>query len=942
MSWYRPDSEDGGDGKPKWPDMSQIQLQISPRMIKWAKWLVVPLVIIILLIFLNVAKGVWTEWLWFSNLGFGSVYGTILTTKVATFFGAAIVFFLLLTGSILLARRLGPSADIPYLPAEALQNLRRASILVIVVGALLLAVIFGSVALSNWETVLRFQEGQLFGIADPVFDKDAGFYLFTLPFQGFVQGWLTGALVITLLATLAFYAVSYGVRRLTIAFSRGAKAHVSVLVAAILGLYAWRYFLDMYALVYSERGVVFGAGYTDVHAQLIALRLLVAVAIVCAIAVIVNVFRRGFRLPVYAVGIWIVAAIVVGAIYPAAVQRFQVNPSELNRETEYIEYNIEFTREGFALDRIQEQEYTADEVLTRADIDANPATVDNIRLWDNRPLKDTYHQKQALRPYYDFFDIDIDRYTLEGEYRSVMLGARELYQENLDPDAQTWINQRLVFTHGYGVALSPVAQVTEEGAPVLLLKDIPPISEYERLKQAVARPEIYYGEKTDNYVIVGTNTDEFDFPMGEQNIYTRYEGEGGVTLNSIFRRAAYAWQLGDLNVLISGEITSDSRILYHRNIQDRVSRVAPFLKLDDDPYLVITEDGRTVWVQDAYTWSDRFPYSEPLADGTNYVRNSVKAVIDAYDGSVTLYVVEPDDPLIQTYQEIFPALFTSGDEMPQDIREHLRYPEDMFLMQAQTYKRYHMRDVKVFYGKEDLWTFPTEMLRGTAQLLEPYYIIMRLPDEETEEFMLMLPFTPEDRDNTIAWLAGRSDGENYGKMLAYNLPKDKLIFGPMQIENRISQDTAVAERLALWSRGGSAVIRGNLLVIPIEDSFLYVEAVFLQGASGGLPEMKAVIVATTERLAMEQTLDEALDAVFGSGPTPTPTPTPTPGPGPTPTPGPSPTPAPPGDVDELVESIQRHLDRMEAFAGAGDWGAHGEELDALKADVARLLELTGE
>ncbi len=940
MSWYRPDNEGGGDGKPKWPDMSQIQLQISPKMIKWAKWLVVPLVIIILLIFLNVAKGVWTEWLWFSNLGFGSVYSTILTTKAVTFFGAAIVFFLALTGSIMLARRLGPTAEIPYLPAEALQNLRRASVLVVVVGAAFLATIFGSVALSNWETVLRFQEGQLFGVVDPIFDKDVGFYMFTLPFQGFIQGWLAGAIIVILLATLAFYAVNYGVRRLNSAFSRGAKAHLSVLVAAILSVYAWRYMLDMYALVYSERGAVFGAGYTDVHAQLIALRLLVAVAIVCGIAVIVNIFRRGIRLPVYAVAIWVVAIIVVGAIYPAAVQRLQVNPSELARETEYIEYNIAFTREGFALDRIQEQDYPANEVLTRADIDANPTTMDNIRLWDNRPLKDTYHQKQALRPYYDFFDIDIDRYTLDGEYRSVMLGARELFQENLDPQAQTWVNQRLVFTHGYGVALSPVSQVTEEGAPVLLIKDIPPTSDYERFKNVVDRPGIYYGEKTDDYVIVGTNTEEFDYPMGERNVYTKYDGEGGVALDSFFRRAAYAWQLGDLNVLISGEITSESRLLYHRNIQDRVHRVAPFLKLDDDPYLVITEAGKVVWIQDAYTWSDRYPYSEPLPDGTNYVRNSVKAVIDAYDGSVTLYVVEPDDPIVRTYQQIFPTLFTPGDEMPQDIREHLRYPEDMFLMQAFTYRRYHMQDVKVFYGKEDLWAFPQEIHRGTAQVLEPYYIIMRLPDEETEEFMLMLPFTPEDRDNTIAWLAGRSDGEHYGKLLAFNLPKDKLIFGPMQIENRISQDTAVAERLALWGRGGSAVIRGNLLMIPIEDSFLYVEPVFLQGSVGGLPELKAVIVATTDRLAMEQTLDEALDAVFGGRPTPTPAPTPTPGP--TPSPGPSPTPAPPGDVDELVESIQRHLDRMEEFAGAGDWGAHGEELDALKADVARLLELTGE
>ncbi len=924
--------------------MSQVPLSISPKVARWARWLVIPLVLILLIIIFSVLKGIWTDWLWFSSLGFSSVYSTVLVTRVAAFVVAAILILLLLGGNILLARRLGPSADIPYLPAEALRNLRRGSILAMVVTALLLAVIFGSVAQGGWETVLKFQQGQAFGIADPIFHKDVGFYLFTLPFQRFVQGWLLGALIVTLLATVAFYALSYGVRRLNVAFSRPVKAHISVLVAAILGIYAWRYFMDMYELVYSERGAVFGAGYTDVHAQLIALRLLVAVAIVCAIAVLVNIFRSGIRLPVYAIGIWIAAIIVVGAIYPAAVQRFQVSPSELARESEYIGYNIEFTREAFALDRIEQQQFPADEVLTREDIDSNPATMENIRLWDNRPLKDVYRQKQALRPYYDFYDIDIDRYTLDGGYREVMLGARELYQENLDAKAKTWVNERLVYTHGYGFALSPVTQVTEEGAPVLLVKDIPPTSSYEPFELVAERPEIYYGEKTNDYVIVNSNTPEFDYPMGEQNIYAEYEGDGGVSLGSFFRRAAYAWQFGDLNILISGEITSDSRILYNRNIQERVSRVAPFLKLDADPYLVSTEGGRLVWVQDAYTWSDKYPYSEPATDGTNYIRNSVKAVIDAYDGSVTLYVVEPDDPVIRTYQRIFPDLFTPGDEMSDEMRAHLRYPQDMFMMQAQTYRRYHMQDVKVFYGKEDLWTIPQEIYRGTSQSLEPYYIIMRLPGEETEEFMLMLPLTPQDRDNTIAWLAGRSDGENYGKLLAYYLPKDKLIFGPMQVENRISQDTSVTADLALWGRGGATVIRGNLLMIPIEDSFLYVEPVFLQGSSGGLPELKSTIVATSERLAMEQTLDEALGSVFGGGPLPTPTPTPAPAPTPTPSPGPSPSPspAPSGDIAGLVQSIQRHLDNMQAFAGAGDWAAYGEELDALQSDIEKLAELTAE
>jgi uncharacterized membrane protein (UPF0182 family) len=912
-------------------------VRIPPGLARVAKWLIAPAILIALIIIFNVLKGIWTEWLWFSSLEFSSVYSTILVTKVATFFVAAIVFFLLFVGNIILARRLGPKAGIPFLTTESLKNLRRVTILVIVIGAILLCVIFGSVAQGHWETVLKFQEGQLFGITDPVFDKDVSFYLFSMPFQRFVQGWLLGALIVTLLLTLAFYAFNYSMRRLSFAFSRGAKAHISVLVAAILGIYAWRYFLDMYALVYSERGVVFGAGYTDVHAQLIALRILVAVTIVCAIAVLVNIFRRGIRLPVYAIGIWIVAIIVVGAIYPAIVQRFQVNPSELARETEYIEYNIAFTREAFALDRIEEQQFPAEEELTQEDISANPATINNIRLWDNRPLKDTYYQKQALRPYYDFFDIDIDRYTIDDEYRQVMLGAREFYKDNLDPKAKTWVNERLVYTHGYGLALSPVTEVTEEGAPILYIKDIPPVSEFENLQ--IERPEIYYGEKTDDYIVVNTNTEEFDYPMGDQNIYTEYAGESGVPLSSFFRRLAYAWQLGDFNILISGEINSESRLLYYRNIQERVNHIAPFLKIDSDPYMVITEEGRLVWIQDAYTWSDKYPYSEPLADGTNYVRNSVKAVIDAYDGSVTLYVVEPDDPIIQTYQQIFPDLFTSAEEMPEDIRAHLRYPQDMFMMQAQVYQRYHMRDVKVFYGKEDLWAIPEEIYRGTAQRLEPYYIIMRLPDAEQEEFLLMLPFTPEKKKNTIAWLAARSDGDNYGTLLAYYLPKDKLIYGPMQVENLIEQDTAITEQFALWGRGGSTVIRGNLLMIPIEDSFLYVEPVFLQGESGGVPELKRVIVSAGDQIDMEQTLDEALAMVFGTEPSPPgPTPTPTPPSPPEPTPTPSPTPT--DEMVSLVAAIQEHLEKMQQYAGTGDWTAYGEEMDALQADIQRLAELT--
>ncbi len=923
-------------GSPRWPDVSQLNMSMPPGLGRAAKWLIIPAVLIFLFIIFNILKTIWTEWLWFSSLEFSSVYSTVISAKVAIFFVAAVIFALFFIGNIYLAYRIGPRANIPVFSADIQGRVRKYGIAGIVALAVILGLIFGSVAQGAWETVLLYQNGQSFGIADPIFNKDVSFYMFSMPFQRFVQGWLLGALFVSLLASLGFYFVSFNIRRLNFELTRNVKAHLSILVAAILGIYAWRYFLDIYSLVYSERGAVFGAGYTDVNAQLIAYRILIAITIVTALVVIGNIFRRGLRLPAYSIGLLIVAIIVVSVIYPAIVQNWVVNPSELSKETPYIEHNIEFTNHAFALDRIEEQPFTAEGVLTRTDILGNPATVQNIRLWDNRPLKSTYHQKQALRQYYDFYDIDVDRYDVADEYRQVMLGVRELYQDNLDPNARTWVNERLVYTHGYGLALSPVTEFTQEGAPVLQVKDIPPVSDFERYQ--IERPGIYYGEKTNEYVVVTTNVDEFDYPMGNENVYTQFAGTSGVDLSSFFRRVAYAWQLGDFNILISGELNPDSRVLYYRNIQERIDHIAPFLILDSDPYPVITEDGRIVWIQDAYTWSDKYPYSEPLPDGVNYIRNSIKVVVDAYDGSVVLYVVEPDDPIVQTYQAIFPDLFTSGDQMPADIRAHLRYPLDLFSRQAHVFKRYHMKDVKVFYGKEDLWETPDEIYRGTPQAMEPYYIIMRLPGEDREEFMLIQPFTPENKKNTVAWLAARSDGEEYGTLLAYNLPKEKLIYGPMQVENRIEQNTAITEQFALWGRGGSTVIRGNLLVIPIEDSFLYVEPVFLQGAGGGVPELKRVIVAIGNSIAMEETLDGALAAVFGEEP-PQP-------PGPTPTPGPTPGPGElPQEVEELLEELQQHLDNLRQYAEAGDWqswGAEYEALQSLQEEINSVLGPNGE
>jgi hypothetical protein len=497
----------------------------------------------------------------------------------------------------------------------------------------------------------------------------------------------------------------------------------------------------------------------------------------------------------------------------------------------------------------------------------------------------------------------------------------------LAKQAQTWVNRQLQFTHGYGVVLSPVYEVSAEGLPLLLVKDIPPVGYFN-----IERPEIYFGEKTNDYVIVKTNTQEFDYPMGDENVFSVYEGEGGVSIDGLVRRLAYAWQFGDLNILISGELTSESRVLYYRNIQERVSHLAPFLELDSDPYLVVIE-GRLLWIQDAYTTSNRYPYSEPLGSGLNYIRNSVKAVIDAYDGSVTFYVTDPDDALIQTYQAIFPDLFVPIEQMPEALRAHIRYPEDMFKIQGSVYQSYHMQDARVFYNQEDLWAVPREVYAGAEQLMEPYYIIMRLPDEEKEEFLLMLPFTPMNKNNTIGWLAARCDGENYGKLLAYHFPKERLVYGPSQIENRIQQDTDITEQLALWSRGGSRVIRGNLLLIPLGESILYVEPVFLQAETGGLPQLKRVIVAAGEQIAMEDTLEESLAAIFGAEALPpeiTPPLTPEPG-------APVTT-----EIASLITEAQQLYNRAQQYLAAGDWAGYGDEMAALEAVLERLAELIAE
>ena len=915
----------------RWFPESRDRETVPPAKGRWTitKVTLILAGVLALYILINVSKGVYTEWLWFNTLGYGSIYVTILKTKVLVFLSAAIIFCILFLGNLVLATRLAPKAKAHFWPWAIVRQLQQISKLSVITGTALLSLIFGLVAQGNWQVVLRFLNGQPFGIADPVFHREVGFYVFSLPFLHLLQGWLLSALIITLLGSAGIYLLSYTVQRLRFDLARPVLAHIGGLVIVILGLFAWGYWLGIWELVFSERGVVFGASYADMHAKLPAQWILLAVVLVCMGILVFSILRRNFRLPLYGIGGWIVAAIIIGGVFPGLVQRFQVQPNELARERPYIEYNIQFTREAFALDRVEEQSFPAEKAPSPQDIAQNEVTINNIRLWDHRPLKDTYNQIQSFRLYYDFHDVDVDRYIIDGEYRQVMLSAREMSAEKLAGQAQTWVNRRLQFTHGYGITLSPVNQVTAEGLPMLLVKDIPPVGDFN-----IELPQIYFGEKTNDYVIVNTKTEEFDYPMGDENVYGYYQGKAGVSIGSFIRRLVYAWQFGDINILISGELTTESRVLYYRNIRERVNHLAPFLKLDSDPYLVVM-DGKLFWIQDAYTITDRYPYSEPLRGGLNYIRNSVKAVIDAYDGSVTFYITDPDDALIKTYQAIFPKLFVPAGQMPESLRVHLRYPEDMFNVQASVYQSYHMRDARVFYNKEDLWAVPREIYFGTEQAMEPYYIIMRLPDEEKEEFLLILPFTPVNKNNTIGWLAARCDGENYGKLLAYLFPKERLVYGPSQIENRISQDTVITEQLALWGRGGSRVIRGNLLLIPLGKSNLYVEPVFLQAEAGGLPQLKRVIVAAGEQIAMEPTLEGSIAAIFGIEAPPT-----------EPVVKP-PAPAPPEEavapeIANLVEEAQQHYNKAQQYLKAGDWAGYGSELDALRAVLDRLAELVAE
>jgi len=676
------------------------------------------------------------------------------------------------------------------------------------------------------------------------------------------------------------------------------------------------YLLDRYELLTSNNGVVFGATYTDVHLRLPLLIILAAVALVAAALCALNVWRGLLRLPIIAVALLFALSFLQG-IVPGLFQSYWVKPDELRLESRYIANNIAATRFGFGLEQITGAPFPAKGNLTREVIAANDVTIQNIRWWDPRPLLDTYRQLQEIRLYYDFNDIDIDRYVIDGAYREVMLSARELNQAKIPAEAQTWINQRFKFTHGNGIAMNPVNRFDEGGLPVFYVKDIPPVTLPE-LK--ISRPEIYFGEKTADYVVVGGDTKEFDYAKGQENVYNTYAGHDGVSLGSFWRRALFAWHYGDIKLLISDNVTGSSRILFRRLIQDRIRRIAPFLVLDHDPYLVVNE-GRLIWLQDAYTVSDALPYSQRVQGGRlNYIRNSVKIALDAYDGNPVFYIADPNDPVLQTYQRIFPALFQPLERMPASLRSHIRYPEDLFTLQASVYGTYHMQDPEVFYNKEDLWNFPRESHKGQNATMQPYYTIMRLPGEQREEFILMLPMVPNNRDNMIAWLAARCDGANYGKVIEFAFSKEKLIYGPAQIEARIDQDTTISQQLSLWNQTGSRVIRGNLLAIPIEDTLLYVEPLYLSAESRQLPELKRLIATSGDRVVMAPDVQSLFAALLTEAPKQTPV---------VASSTPAGAPRAQAATGTNSEALRHYRQALEAL-NKGDWRTFGVEMDQLQ------------
>jgi len=863
----------------------------------------------------------YTDALWFDDLGQSGVFWRTLAWRWGSGLLSGLLFFALLFANLRIARAMtssvtfrpvdGPSAQLEAVLRQFRMGVGRLSGTVLFGVSAVGALIAGAAVAGAWQVIALAVNGADFGATDPQFGRDLGFYFFTLPALQMVRSWLTASLAVTLLLTAIAHLLNGSIRPWDHwrGFDPHVKGHLSVIAGLIVVVQAFGYWLSIFELNYSPRGQVLGASYTDVHAQIPAYTILIGIALLSGLALIINIRFRGWRLPALALGVWIAASVLVGGVYPGIVQQFRVAPNEVEAESPYLERNIAATRAAFGLDDIEVRAFPADEDLVAEDIATNARTIANVRLWDPSVTVQTFRQLQGIRPYYDFTDVDIDRYVIDGELRQVLISAREMNVTRLASQAQTWVNRHLVYTHGYGLVVSPVNESSGQGLPRFILRDIPPASQTDlELEQSA----LYFGEQTTEYVIAGTDLAEFDYPVGDANAETSYTGTGGIELSDPLRRAAFALRFSAPQILFSGYIRPDSQVLFRRTITERIDTLAPWLYRDNDPYPAII-DGRAVWIADCYTVSDRYPYSERY-NGISYIRNSVKVTVDAYDGTTVLYAFDPEDPLLQAWSAVFPGLLASADEMPAEVREHLRYPEDLFTLQAEVYKTYHMLDPKVFYNKENEWALPGEGADGTGAPMEPFFVLMQLPGEATEDFMLMMPFTPRTKANMIGWMAAKSDSESYGERVVYTFPKQRLVLGPEQVLARVNQDPVISQQLSLWNQRGSGVLFGNLLVVPIEGSIVYIQPLYLQAEQTAMPQLTRVIVTYGDKVAMEPDLASALLAVFGEVVE---------------------EPQPGGIAADPARAAELYERAIEAQR-AGDWAAYGEYLEQLGAVLADL------
>jgi uncharacterized membrane protein (UPF0182 family) len=935
--------------KPLTPEI----IDVGPRKGRRLKiWLVVAA--ILLLFSLSRIVSIYVSALWFGSLGYSSVYWYIFKLKIALFIGAAVLTALLLSATFLLFQRLfGAYAfekrtiilnnqPFQFSPAKFIRPLGW-------IIAAFFGITYGLQLKEHWRQFALYWHQPSTNIYDPIFGKSLGFFLFSLPLYNLLSAWLLGVTFVILVAALLYslLGLPQTVLKPSVRWSSGAAFRgVCCALALFLLVVSWRTYLSRFPFLWDDHAIFSGVTYTEAHYTLPALVIVCIALIIAAIILLVNAFAvRRFSLLLIAIALPVAVYLIGVVLVPSYIQNFIVKPNELDRESPYISHNIEWTRRGFSIDQIELRDFEADNSIAGIDLPNNRENLDNIRLWDWRALQDTLRQIQAIRTYYDFPDVDVDRYVTGGHTRQMMIAPREINDAKLPESSRNWINERLIYTHGYGVTMNSAIGFTPEGLPQFVLSNMPVESTAAEIK--VTRPEIYYGELTDRYVYVKTKQNEFDFPQGEIDAVTTYQGTGGIPIGNRLRRMLLGWSIGDLSKLpFSNDVTSDSRVLINRNIREIVNGVAPFLTYDKDAYIVVSSEGRLFWMLDAFTESEYFPYSthHRIVDNSlNYIRNSVKVVIDAYNGTATFYVFDNNDPIINAYRGVFPGLFQDASQMPADLRAHVRYPETLVRAQGEVYSLYHTQNPKVFFQREDVWNIAQQITvtaegKKESTPIDPYYVMMQLPGEQQKnEFVLILPFTPSNRNNMIGWMAGRSDGANYGKLLVYNFPKSRLIDGPVQIEARIDQNAQLSAQFTLWNQMGSRVIRGHLLVIPIGRSLLFVEPVYLQAERSPMPELRLVVLATQEKLAYGQTFAEAMNSLFGEAAVKPPPAQETNQQAPQ-QPTPSATPA--QDLQQLINRAIQEFDDYQRLTAQGKLGEAGQKLEQHKKTLEEIRQKT--